>query len=172
MARIALITTHAAAGPSVQASSAPPTRCPLAPMPTGKLIICAAKTNAPITPNRGTLASSNPRCARRTTQPTAGAAAESSVAHTGVERNPSGICTVAFKVARTDYSCHRGGDGNSEIVDSTRRRGDAEENAEKTKKAKAESAEGAGDEMSELRSDWQPAPPRIGGFAGVTMLYA
>src|ERR1019366_4094673 len=81
MARIALITTHAAAGPSVQASSPPPTRCPLVPMPTGKLIIWAAKTNAPITPNRGTLASSNPRCAARTTWAPAGAAAASNEAH-------------------------------------------------------------------------------------------
>ena len=30
---------QAAAGPSVQARRAPPTRCPLVPMPTGKLII-------------------------------------------------------------------------------------------------------------------------------------
>src|SRR5215469_6376467 len=94
---MAAITTLAAAGPSVQARSAPPTRCPLVPGPTGKLIIWAANTKAPITPSSGALDSSNPRCARRVIATTAGSAAASSAPHTGVERNPSGICTFALQ---------------------------------------------------------------------------
>ena len=47
------MTTLAAAGPSVKESSALPTRCPLVAPPTGKLIIWAANTNAPITPSSG-----------------------------------------------------------------------------------------------------------------------
>src|SRR3954453_1435881 len=107
MARIAVITTLAAAGPRVQDSRAPPTKWPLVPAPTGKLIICAAKTNAPITPSSGAFNSSKPRCARRATNPTTGAATASNAAHTGVDRNPSGMCTIDSKVARNEESCHR-----------------------------------------------------------------
>src|SRR5579864_503464 len=84
MAMMAVITIVAGAAPSVNASSAPPTRWPLVPTPTGKLIIWAANTKAPITPSSGMRVSSNSRPARLTMSPTTGMLATSSAAHTGV----------------------------------------------------------------------------------------
>lgn len=92
MNRIAVITMEAAAGPSVIANKALPNKCPLVPTPTGKFTICAAKTNAPITPSNGSRDSSVSRCARRAIQPTAGTLTRFSDAQTGVDRYPSGIC--------------------------------------------------------------------------------
>ena len=47
--------TNPAHGPRTAASRIPPTRCPLDPVPgIEKLIICAAKTKAPMTPMSGT----------------------------------------------------------------------------------------------------------------------
>jgi hypothetical protein len=96
MAMMAVITSATGAAPSVQASKAPPTRCPLVPTPTGKLIICAAKTKAPITPRSGMRASVDSRPARRTISPTAGMLTASSAAQTGVDRKLSGICMSAL----------------------------------------------------------------------------
>lgn len=43
-------------GPSMADSNTPPTMCPLEPVPgIEKLIICAAKMKAPITPIKGTM---------------------------------------------------------------------------------------------------------------------
>ena len=53
------ITTSAGQGPSSRASSSPPPRWPLDPVPgIAKLIICAAKTKAPSMPISGTRRSS------------------------------------------------------------------------------------------------------------------
>src|SRR5581483_10348827 len=99
------MTKAAAAGPSTIARRAPPSRCPLVPGPTGKLIICAAKTNAPITPSKGMRRSCVSRCARRATQATVGALATSSAIHTGVLRNPSGICIEELQTQRRHAVC-------------------------------------------------------------------
>ena len=64
MIRIEAMTSVAACGPSRMASSTPPPKCPLVPGRIGKLIIWAAKTNAPITPMSGTLAGSKIRPVR------------------------------------------------------------------------------------------------------------
>ena len=48
------MTTTAALGPSKIAQSTPPSRWPDVPAATGKLSICAAKTNAPASPSKGT----------------------------------------------------------------------------------------------------------------------
>jgi len=60
------MTTNAAHGPSMIASSIPPPRCPLEPVPgIGKFTIWAANTNAPITPIIGTRPLSKLRRIRR-----------------------------------------------------------------------------------------------------------
>ena len=89
---IAVITTAAPDGPRVHANSAAPTRWPLVPIPTGKLIICAANTKAPRTPSSGIRLSSKSREARRAISPKAGMLMASITAHTGVDRKLSGIC--------------------------------------------------------------------------------
>ena len=54
-------TRQASHGPSSTVASAAPRKCPLVPPATGKLSICAAKTNAPVTPSSGTTRSSSRR---------------------------------------------------------------------------------------------------------------
>src|ERR1700722_15424885 len=105
---IAVITRAAGAAPSMHASRAPPTKCPLVPIPTGKLIICAANTNAPMTPNSGIRDSSNSCPARRDISTTAGILTASSEAQTGVDRKLSGICIAAdaLTVSRLFKACH------------------------------------------------------------------
>src|ERR1039457_5567959 len=105
---MAVITSAAGAGPSMHASNAPPTRWPLVPMPTGKLIIWAANTKAPITPSSGMRVSSNSRPARRARSATAGMLIASSAAHTGVDRKLSGIyiSADALTVSRLFKACH------------------------------------------------------------------
>ena len=54
ISRTPIIVRNPACGPSRAESSIPPQRCPEDPVPgMVKLIICAAKTNAPITPMTG-----------------------------------------------------------------------------------------------------------------------
>ena len=58
-------TSPASHGPSRIAASAAPRKWPLVPPATGKLSICAANTNAAVTPSSGTRRSSSSRLARR-----------------------------------------------------------------------------------------------------------
>src|SRR5580704_3350203 len=92
--RTEVIAMTAADGPRSTAASAPPTRWPEVPPATGKLIICAEKTKAAVTPIRGT--ARDPKRARvlvaaAPTPATPSAAHETA---TGVERKPSGTCMV------------------------------------------------------------------------------
>src|SRR5262245_51747889 len=80
-------------GPSRTAASVPPRRCPEVPPATGKLIICAAKTKAAVSPRRGTRRGGKCRCAWRRAMVTPVAARAPVATRVLASRNPSGMCT-------------------------------------------------------------------------------
>ena len=79
-------------GPTRTAASAPPSRWPLVPAPTGKLSIWVAKTNAATRPASGAVRSSSSRRAPRSATPTATAATAPVATEVGASRKPSGTC--------------------------------------------------------------------------------
>ena len=82
-------------GPSSAATSTPPTRWPEVPPATGKLIICAANTNAAASPSSGTRCGG--RCWRACRSATPTPAAPNTPVATAVftSRNPSGMCMIS-----------------------------------------------------------------------------
>ena len=70
---------------------------------TGKFIICAAKTNAPITPIIGILRSSRSLPSRFATVPTTAAETTYAQPHTGAVKKPSGICIATFLFIEADH---------------------------------------------------------------------
>ena len=107
-------TRHASQGPSRTVASAAPRKWPLVPPATGKLSICAAKTNAPVTPSSGTTRSSSRAPARRRPTPTAPAATTAVAAATSGDRNPSGMCMVLLSGWRAHSGqARRSGSGRS-----------------------------------------------------------
>src|SRR4051812_26642181 len=89
---------QASQGPSRIAASAAPRKCPLVPPATGKLSICAANTNAAVTPSSGTRRSSRSVLALRSPTPTATAAGTAHTRATSVVRKPSGMCMVLLAI--------------------------------------------------------------------------
>ena len=67
-------------------------RCPLVPAPTGKFIICPAKTNVATRPAIGAVLSSSSRRAPRRATATPPAATTAVTTEVGASRNPSGTC--------------------------------------------------------------------------------
>ena len=84
--------SSAVAGPTRTAASAPPSRWPLVPEPTGKLIIWVAKTNVATRPASGAVRSSSSRRALRRASRTPAAATAPVASDVGASRKPSGTC--------------------------------------------------------------------------------
>ena len=92
-----IIARNPAYGPSSAESSIPPHRCPEEPVPgIVKLIICAANTNAPITPITGIFFASFSRRTLCTEYPPAAAEQAYIVAATAGATNASAICIIVF----------------------------------------------------------------------------
>ena len=90
--RTTLMHSAPVQGPTSTAARAPPSRWPLVPAPTGKLIICPANTNAATRPAIGAVRSSSSSrdFSRATPMPTA---ATTPVAiDVGASKNPLGTC--------------------------------------------------------------------------------
>ena len=92
-----IIVKNAAYGPSSAVSSMPPQRWPLDPVPgMVKLIICAAKTNAPMTPITGIFFGSLSRRTFFTENPAAPPEQTYIVAATAGATSASAICIIFF----------------------------------------------------------------------------
>ncbi len=97
------MTRKAACGPSRIASSKPPPRWPLDPVPgMAKLIICAANRKAPSTPINGTRRSSASWLSRREQYATVTAVAAHIVPPTAGDRSASAMCIEALRDASGD----------------------------------------------------------------------
>jgi hypothetical protein len=90
-----VITRIAVHGPTRQAARTPPRRCPDVPAPTGKLIICAAKTNAAVSPASAGPDWRSSASLRRRDNPTAPTAIAPVAREVGASRKPSGTCIRA-----------------------------------------------------------------------------
>jgi hypothetical protein len=91
----AVITSIPAHGPSVIAASTPPKRWPDVPPTTGKLIICAAKIKAAITPIKGTCFSPSDLFVREMAMLSTAAVINQQIIDTVRLRKFSGICKGA-----------------------------------------------------------------------------
>ncbi len=92
------ITSTAVHGPTRAAASAPPSRCPLVPAPTGKFTICTANTKAAVRPASAGPVSRISRFARCRLKPTAPAAIRPVAMDVGASKKPSGTCTRTFLI--------------------------------------------------------------------------
>ena len=86
------MTTAPAQGPSMIAASVPPIRWPETPSPTGKLIICAAKTNAAIVPIKTVVRSPSRLSSFRSPTANPAAATTAVAAATRGSSTASGMC--------------------------------------------------------------------------------
>ena len=92
------ITSTAVHGPTSAAASAPPSRWPLVPAPTGKFTICTANTKAAVSPASAGPVSRISRFARCRLNPTAPAAIRPVATDVGASKKPSGTCTATFLI--------------------------------------------------------------------------
>ena len=97
ISRTPIIVRNPAHGPSRADSIMPPHRCPDEPVPgIVKLIICAANTNAPMTPITGIFFSSFSILTLWIDQPAAATDSAPIVAATPVETSASAMCMMCY----------------------------------------------------------------------------